>query len=163
MNPITVRPAGILDCRGMAELLNDVIKIGGTTAYVTPFSTELMREKVKEPSSVWHVAETDEGEIVGFQWFVRHPDIDEEGVSIATFAKVGATGLGIGSKLFEVTRRAARDLGYRYLHAVIRADNESGLTYYQSRGFEDVQRLRNQTLEDGTIVDKIWKRYDLER
>lgn len=162
MKNITVRRAGTLDCRGMADLLNEVIKIGGTTAYVTPFSTEMMKDKVKEPSSVWHVAETDEGEIVGFQWFVRHPDIAEDGVSIATFAKVGATGLGIGSKLFEVTRKTAIDLGYRYLHAVIRADNESGLTYYQSRGFEDIQRIPNQTLDDGMVVDKIWKRYDLE-
>lgn len=163
MRNVTVRPAGALDCRGMADLLNEVIQIGGTTAYVTPFSTKDMKEKIEEPNSIWHVAETDDGEIVGFQWFVRHPDVGEDGVSIATFAKVGATGLGIGSKLFDVTRKAAIELGYRYLHAVIRADNESGLTYYQSRGFEDFQRIPNQKLDDGTVVDKIWKRYDLTR
>ncbi|SHH01000.1 GNAT family N-acetyltransferase [Cognatishimia maritima] len=161
MKNITVRPAGALDCRGMADLLNDVIKIGGTTAYVTPFSTEMMKAKVKEPGTVWHVAETDAGEIVGFQWLERNPDLDKNSMSIATFTKVGATGLGIGSKLFDVTRKAAIDLGYTYIHAIIRADNDSGLTYYQSRGFEDVQRLRSQKLDDGTIVDKIVKRYRL--
>lgn len=161
MNSITVRPAGVLDCRGMADLLNEVITIGGTTAYVTPFSTEMMKSKVKEPGSVWHVAETNAGEIVGFQWLERHPDLGDNSTSIATFTKVGATGLGIGSKLFDLTRKAAIDLGYTYIHATIRTDNESGLTYYQSRGFEDVQRLHNQQLDDGTIVDKIVKRYRL--
>lgn len=163
MTEITIRRAGCLDYREMAELLNAIIQIGGTTAYVTPFSTEMMQHKVEEPDAVWHVAEASTGEILGFQWFVRDTDVGDDGVSIATFVKVGVTGFGIGSKLFDVTRKAAMDLSYRYIHAIIRSDNESGLTYYQSRGFEDFGRLPNQKLEDGMVVDKIWKRYDLRR
>jgi L-amino acid N-acyltransferase YncA len=163
MTKITVRPAGRLDSRQMAELLNEIIQVGGTTAYVTPFSSEMMQNKIEEAGSIWHVAEDEAGEILGFQWFVQDLSLSEDGVSIATFVKIGVTGLGIGSKLFVTTRQAAIRLGYQFIHAIIRADNESGLTYYQSRGFENYQRFKDQKLDDGTIVDKIWKRYDLRK
>ncbi|MEL7258347.1 MAG: GNAT family N-acetyltransferase, partial [Pseudomonadota bacterium] len=90
-----------------------------------------------------------------------HENLPDDAADIATFVKLGQTGLGIGSKLFERTKSEARRLGYAWLNATIRADNESGLTYYQSRGFEDYKRIRNTQLADGTIVDRICKRYKL--
>jgi ribosomal protein S18 acetylase RimI-like enzyme len=99
---------------------------------------------------------------VGFQWIAPNDGLPPEAVDIATFAKPGRQGLGIGSRLFDATRAAAKALGYRWINANIRAENESGLTYYQSRGFEDYGRIRGYRMADGTVVDKILKRYDLD-
>lgn len=159
---IDVRRAAPLDARDMAELLSEIVAIGGTTALtdaVTP--QDMLGWMERDPCSIWHVAERADGAIVGFQWIDPHPDHGAKVGQIATFAKAGQTGLGIGSKLFEATKQAARASGYAWINAEIRADNESGLIYYQSRGFEDWGRINGYVLGDGQVVDKILKRYDL--
>lgn len=161
---ITVRPAHDLDARDMAAILSEVIAIGGTTAITGRIGPEDIRDwmgRVPE-ASAWHVAETGTGEIVGFQWIAPGADyLPPEAAEIATFAKPGRQGLGIGSKLFEATKRAALALGYAWINANIRADNGGGLIYYQSRGFEDYGRITGYRMKDGQVVDKILKRYDL--
>jgi ribosomal protein S18 acetylase RimI-like enzyme len=84
-----------------------------------------------------------------------------EAAEIATFVQVGQTGLGIGSKLFTATAAAAKSIGYKWINANIRADNEGGLMYYQSRGFVDYRKIEGYRLDSGDVVDKILKRYDL--
>ncbi|SHH59389.1 GNAT family N-acetyltransferase [Marivita hallyeonensis] len=160
---IAVRRAGILDAREMAELLNAIIRKGGTTAFVTEIDRDtILGWFAKVPNrSVWHVAEDADGVILGFQSIEPHPDLPPDACDIATFVKLGQTGLGIGSKLFEASQQAAIGLGYAWINATIRADNTGGLTYYQSRGFEDYARHRDVPLGNGQIVDRISKRYDL--
>ena len=148
---IHVRRAGALDTRALADLLNAIIAKGGTTAMVTPVTPRELQGWMTAPDSAWHLAEDERGEIKGFQYIEPHPDLPEGGVDVATFVRLGETGFGIGSALFEQTKTAA----------IIRADNLGGLTYYQSRGFEDFRRLPSCTLADGTRVDKIWKRFEL--
>lgn len=158
-----IRPAHDLDAGEMAALLNEIIAIGGTTALTGETSREDILGWMSGPrtEAAWHVAETEEGEILGFQYIRPNADLPPEAVNIATFAKPGRQGLGIDSKLFEATRKAARDLGYAWINADIRADNESGLAYYQSRGFEDYGRIEGYQMADGRVVDKILKRLDL--
>jgi len=161
---ITVRPAHALDAREMAGILNAIIAIGGTTAMTGTIDAAYFvnRMGTAPEASAWHVAETEAGEIVGFQWIAPGgDDLPPGAAEIATFAKPGRQGLGIGSKLFEATRAAAKRLGYRWINANIRADNAGGLIYYQSRGFEDYGRIEGYRMSDGTTVDKILKRLDL--
>lgn len=159
---LTVRPAVAFDARQMADLLNEIIRVGGTTAITRELTAEDMKDRMaRSIRSAWHVAETPDGDIVGFQWIDQIDSLPPEAASIATFARVGRTGLGIGSALFRATEQAARDLGYIWINADIRADNEGGLIYYQSRGFEDYARKTGIRLDDGTVVDKVLKRYDL--
>ncbi|MGB7243199.1 MAG: GNAT family N-acetyltransferase [Sulfitobacter sp.] len=158
---IHVRRAGRLDAAAMAELLNAIILQGGTTALVNPVTGAEMAERIATPRSVWHVAEDETGTLKGFQWIEPHPDLPQQAVDIATFVRVGETGLGIGSALFSATKAAAIDMGYCLIDAVIRADNTGGLAYYQSRGFETIRHLPDMELADGTRVDKVWKRYKL--
>ncbi|MHA7867378.1 MAG: GNAT family N-acetyltransferase [Salipiger thiooxidans] len=159
---ITVRRAGPMDARPMAELLNEVIAIGGTTAITEPVTREdLLNWMEADPRSIWHVAEDATGQIMGFQWVDPHLKLGETVAQIASFARVGKTGLGIGSKLFDATKRAARTAGYAWINAEIRADNEGGLIYYQSRGFEDYGRIEGYVMANGQVVDKVLKRYDL--
>ena len=160
---ITIRRAGALDARQMAELLDAIVKKGGTTAHTKPISRDIILEWMgRDPDrSAWHVAEDDAGHILGFQFLEPHPDLPPEACDIATFVKVGQTGLGIGSKLFDASKQAARALDYAWINATIRADNAGGLTYYQSRGFETYLQERDVALANGQIVNKVSKRYDL--
>jgi L-amino acid N-acyltransferase YncA len=160
---IHIRHAGAMDARDMAELLNAIIREGGSTAITQEITRETVLDWVDQaaPNSLWHVAEDDTGAILGFQYVKPNPKLPPEACDIATFVKLGTTGLGIGSNLFETTKTAARALGYRWINATIRADNTGGLAYYQSRGFEDYARLPDQKLSNGQIVDKISKRFDL--
>lgn len=162
MSRLHIRRAGRLDTQPMAELLNEIIALGGTTAMTDPVTGALLAGwMAADPRAIWHLAEDDTGRVLGFQYVEPHAELGAHVAQIATFARVGQTGLGIGSALFEATRVAARDAGYAWINAEIRADNASGLTYYQSRGFEDHGRIEGRRLGDGTVVTKILKRYDL--
>ncbi|MGK7650962.1 N-acetyltransferase family protein [Roseovarius sp. B08] len=160
---IHVRQANPLDARQMADLLNQIIAKGGTTARTTPITADEMRSEMRlyPGQTAWILAEDDNAHVLGFQHIGPHPELPPEAADIATFVRLGQTGLGIGSHLFEATKTFARRLGYEWINATIRADNESGLTYYQSKGFEDYRRLPDTVLADGTTVDRLCKRYDL--
>ncbi|MFO6466108.1 N-acetyltransferase family protein [Jannaschia sp. KMU-145] len=136
MSGLHVRPARPFDGGAMADLLNEIIRIGGTTAIEGPVTGDELRGWLAD-AAAWHVAE-DAGEIVGFQWVEHRPDLPADAVSIATFARPGRQGLGIGTKLFEATRAAALAAGIRTIHAVIADYNDSGRAYYRSRGFERI-------------------------
>ena len=160
---INVRPAMALDTGSMARLLNGIIEKGGTTALTRPVTGADIAEwmAVDAEKSAWHVALDDDEQVVGFQWIAPHDQLPPEAVDVATFVQIGRTGLGIGSALFSATAAAAKRLGYVWINATIRADNEGGLTYYQSRGFHDWAFDADVRLENGLIVSKISKRYDV--
>ncbi len=160
---ITVRRATPLDALPLAELLNDIIAKGGTIARTRPISTGDMAQMMQTAPdrSAWHVALNRDGALRGFQYIEPSPTLPPEACEIATFVQIGRTGLGTGSALFTATARAARALGYVWISADIRADNEGGLIYYQSRGFRDYARHADVPLASGQRVDKILKRFDI--
>lgn len=160
---ITVRRANTFDAPSMADLLNAIIKKGGTTAILRPMTGDDIRKRMgfAPEQSAWSVALDDAEKVVGFQWIAPTDYLPPEACDIASFVEIGRTGLGIGSSLFDATKQAAKELGYVWINANIRADNESGLTYYQSRGFRDWKFDEGVELADGMIVDKIHKRYDI--
>lgn len=158
-----VRAAMALDAASMARLLNAIIEEGGTTALTRSVTGQDITDWMSEDAerSSWHVALDEAEQVVGFQWIAPDAKLPPEAASIATFVKIGQTGLGIGSALFKATERAAKDLGYVWIDATIRADNTGGLTYYQSRGFRDYAFEEGVTLESGIVVDRLSKRFDL--
>lgn len=160
---ITVRPAIMLDTKSMAALLNAIIEAGGTTALTRPVTGDDLAEWMAYAPgrSAWHVALNEAQQVVGFQWVEPAKYLPPEAAEIATFVQIGQTGLGIGSKLFDATKSAAKALGYAWINANIRADNEGGLIYYQSRGFEDYSMIEAYKMDDGQIVNKVLKRYTL--
>lgn len=159
-----IRPPTDFDVSGMAQLLNEIIQIGGTTAYTSEISANFLKEKIAKNRalSAWHIATNEREDCLGFQWIAPQAYLPAEACDIATFVKAGQTGLGIGSRLFDATRQAADRLGYEWINANIRADNDSGLAYYQSRGFRVYDHQTGVKLENGNTVDKILKRYDLK-
>ncbi|GAA6209682.1 hypothetical protein NBRC116601_29750 [Cognatishimia sp. WU-CL00825] len=162
MTQTLIRQAGSMDCRAISDLLNEVIEVGGTTAYTNAVTAQYVHAKMQsEKRNAWHLAENETGDILGFQWIAQADYLPTDAAEIATFARIGKTGLGIGSKLFEATKAAAISLGYTWINANIRSDNSGGLIYYQSRGFEDYGTQKGIKLADGSIVDKVLKRFNL--
>lgn len=159
---IFTRPAQRFDAAAMAALLNPIIEKGDTTAMTQTVDAAYVRAWMdRAPArSAWTVAES-EGDIVGFQLIAPWDRIPPEACDIGTYVAEGKAGMGIGSALFEATKTAARTLGYSWINAHIRADNHSGLPYYQSRGFRDWKYVEGVQLDNGQVVDKIWKRFDL--
>lgn len=160
--PLIIRPATPFDTAPMARLLNEIIAAGGTTAMTKRVSSDDLADwmQTDRDSAVWHVAEQ-HGEVLGFQFAGPQADLPPEACDIASFVQTGNTGLGIGSALFRATVVAVDRIGYDWINANIRADNDSGLTYYQSRGFRRYGMRRGVELRDGLVVDKVLMRYDL--
>jgi L-amino acid N-acyltransferase YncA len=157
---IIIRRGSLADSRDACSLLNEIIQIGGATALNEPLSEEVFSGWVNAADSVWHVAEKEDGALLGFQWIGPWDGLNADTVEIGTFVRAGQTGQGIGSRLFEATKSMARYMGKNWINAEIRADNEGGLIYYQSIGFRGNTK-RMGKLTDGTSVEKIIKLYDL--
>lgn len=150
----------------MAELINVIIAIGGTTAYEEAFdATSMDAAYISLPQLVSCFVAVAEGELVGFQGLMRSFDPDDplpDGWgTIGTFARVGLTQRGVGSALFAHTLAAARDAGIAVIDATIRADNTGGLAFYARQGFVDYDRLVGVPLKDGRPVDRVRKRFDV--
>lgn len=164
--PLTVRPAAPSDAAQMAELINTIIAVGGTTAYEDPFDAAHMDAAyISLPQLVSCFVAESGGDIVGFQGLMRSFDpedpLPDGWATIGTFARVGLTQRGVGGALFAATLDAARAAGIAVIDATIRADNTGGLAFYSRQGFVDYDRLVGMPLKDGTPVDRIRKRYDI--
>ncbi len=150
----------------MAELINTIIAIGGTTAYEEPFDAASMDAAyISLPELVSCFAAEADGTLVGFQGLMRSFDPDDplpDGwATIGTFARVGLTQRGVGGALFTQTLAAAREAGISVIDATIRADNTGGLAFYARQGFVDYDRLVGVPLKNGAPVDRVRKRLDV--
>ena len=156
-----IRPAIAQDADELCELINEIIAIGGTTAHQKPFDANRFRTHhlVGEEIICCFVAQADDGSLLGFQCLKRHHKLPDDWGDISTFAKVGNTARGVGSALFEATSQFAREKGFTTINATIRADNSGGLRFYSKIGFVDYKVDKDIPLSDGTLVDKIAKKY----
>jgi GNAT superfamily N-acetyltransferase len=163
MAAFAVRPTVRADAEALADLLNEIITAGGTTAYQVPFTPEGFAEAHIDGSAVLTsvVAHDGDGVPMGFQILLRDERLPEGWGDIGTFARRGMTTRGIGSALFAATRAAAKRLGLVGINATIRADNVGGLTFYGKQGFVDHSVASAVPLNDGTPVDRISKRFAL--
>ena len=160
---VTIRLAQPADADEIATILNEIIAIGGTTAFEDPLGIEDVRaEFVTRPTLICsHVALDTHDQIAGVQFLNHNADYGPYIGDIATFARQSPRTPGVGTALFEATRAAAEDAGLAALNAKIRADNTSGLAYYTKMGFIDHHVERSVPLKDGTPVDRILKRLPL--
>lgn len=163
---LNIRQATRADAAAMAELINAIIAIGGTTAYEVAFDAASMDAAyISLPQLVSCLVAEDGGVIVGFQGLMRSFDPDDPlpdaWTTIGTFARIGLTQRGVGRALFAATLNAARGERIAVIDATIRADNTGGLAFYSRQGFVDYDRLLAVPLKDGTPVDRIRKRYDI--
>ena len=160
-----IRPALPTDAAEMCALLNDIIAIGGSTAHLTPFDTDRMQQHYIAPDDLicCHVAELDD-QVIGFQWLGWPDDtldLPNGWAIIASFVATDAAGKGVGRRLFAAPVTEAESAGVKTIDATIRTDNWSGLKYYSSIGFTDYNQLSEVALSDGTLVNKVQKRFEI--
>lgn len=159
-NTPLVRPATRADAPALCDLLNAIIAAGGTTALETPFDPDgFAASFVSAPGQIsCLVAVGADGGPLGFQHLKHHPKLPDNIGNIATFARIGAQGMGVGRALFAETRQRAQAAGLTAINATIRADNTGGLAYYTRMGFQPHTVQPGVPLADGTAVDRVSKR-----
>ena len=162
---IAVRPMMSEDVAASCRILNEIIEIGGSTAFEIPFSEALFAQSylMGADKICCHVALDDQGEVAGFQWVGSHDSLPEDCGDIATFTRRAPVLKGAGRALFAETRAYAAGVGLNAISATIRADNGMGLSYYDKMGFQDYSVAYGVPLRDGTPVDRITKRFELRK
>ena len=163
VEPLTIRPAVDDDTEGMRTLLNEIIRVGGTTAITNELSPDEMREWFISGEAVvsCFVAIDFDGAIVGFQSLSTYDSLPTGWVDIATFASRSRHKSGVGSALFARTREAASKLGFSVINATIRVGNEGGLAYYIRMGFETYLVEEGDPQAQGRVFNRVHKRFDL--
>lgn len=159
-----IRTATVSDAAEMTEILNEIIRIGGTTAMqdeVTVEGTTAFIEQLKTTGCIHVACDDATGDMLGHQSLEPYSGRPKSLGTIATFGKVGGTQRGVGTALFAATRTVAPALGFTEIDATIRADNAGGLAYYSKMGFVDHSVAKGVPLKDGTPVDRISKRLKL--
>jgi len=184
----TIRPATREDAAALRQMLDAIVRRGGTTAIErTPGVVELadwfidgegcLACFVAESAGGSDLLPTADGDpadgsttsgappaggvSLGFQAIGTHDTLPSGCADIATYVRIGLHGHGIGTALFEHTLNRARELGLDALNATIRADNADGLAYYSGLGFAEHATARDMPLTDGTPVDRVSKRFPL--
>ena len=159
----STRPVQPTDADELTTLLNEIIEIGGSTAYQKPLTEKEFAAKfISAANNVsCFVAESSDDRVIGFQWLTRNENLPESWGDIATFAKANSGVRGIGSALFKDTQTAAQNAGLDTINATIRGDNVSGLGYYSKMGFVDYNVIKDVPLSDGTLVDRVQKKHSL--
>lgn len=152
------------DAEELTLLLNEIIARGGTTALEEPFTASHLAATMLTGTNViccFVGVERATGRLAGFQSLQRYHDLSDGIGDIATFTRIGLIQRGLGSALFTATCAAARHRRIKAINATIRADNIGGMAFYGRMGFVDYDMQRALPLKDGTLVDRIGKRYVL--
>lgn len=159
---LAIRPAVAVDAEAMGVLLNEIIRIGGTTAITSELSADEIREWFISGAAVvsCFVAIDAGGEILGFQSLSRYGDLQEGWGDIATFASRSRQKSGVGGALFAHTRAAAAQYGFTTINASIRVDNTGGLAYYGKMGFVTYRVEDGDPRLQGRTFNRVHKRYD---
>lgn len=160
---IKVRLASEDNAEELCVLLNEIIEIGGTTAMEESLSVDQFKHYFLTGNHCicCHVSEGEDSSITGFQVLGRHPELPVDWADIGTFARVHPRVYGVGKALFPVSCAYLIRKGFSTINATIRADNTSGLQYYEKVGFATYKTAKAVPLKDGTLVDRFSKSYEL--
>ena len=151
-----IRKASVADAPAMADLLNQIIAIGGTTAHQHPKSSaEIEQNYIAGPDCITCLVALLDETLVGWQaigWWRGE-------AHIGTFVQPGKQARGVGAQMFTHTLALARQAGLHEIHASIRADNLPGLAYYARIGFIDDSFDPDFALNDGRLVGRVNRRF----
>ena len=146
------------DCSQMADLLNEIIALGGTTAHQHPMTAEEVRRYFLDgPGAESALLAWDGARLIGWQSL----GLWQGEMHIGTFVRLGVQAKGVGAALFAATVVAARAKGLKEIIAHIRADNAPGLSFYARMGFTDTGADPDFALDDGTVVGRVFRRFDI--
>ena len=162
MTGFVVRDAVPGDAAGLCDILNAIVRAGGTTARLVEMTVLAFEDWYISGGHVIGCQVAAQGQVsLGFQGLARHAELPTDWCDIGTFARRENPVRGVGAALFAASTVQARALGFRVINAAIRADNVPGLAYYAKMGFLDYKVDRDVALADGRLVDRINRRFDL--
>lgn len=151
----TTRPMEQRDAEACTDIVNFIIRKGGTTAYEDEYSIADFDGHYRGKAKICNVI-VSAGRVVGFQGLF---DVGDGVLSIGSFTDQRDPVKGAGRALIDASKKAAKDMGYTSIIAKITEDNVSGLGYYSNVGFVDDYIIRkDHQRSDGTWVDRIVKR-----
>lgn len=116
------------------------------------YGPDQFNEKLDDNDVILLVAETDG--VVGFSESVRIAGRGQ-GDLLWLHVHPDHRGHGIGSDLFEHTRQRLLEEGVQYLRGRVLADNQTGASFYEQRGFEQVGREQIE-IDDDQHVEYIF-------
>lgn len=142
----------------MAEILNRIIAIGGTTAHENPKTpNEIETGYIRGPEVISCVVAVQGGRVIGWQ-STEHWKGEAH---IGTFVNPDLQAKGAGAKMFAITCQMLKAAGIAQINASIRADNLPGLRYYARMGFIDFATDPDFALQSGQVVGRVHRRYDV--
>ena len=132
-----IRASRKSDIPAMTDLLNEIIRAGGSTAMEVQLSEDELRYWFVSgpPVLISNVAIDDAGATIAFQAVLHDKNLPAGWGDIGTFVKLGSGQRGCGRGLFAATVRDAKKQAIATLNATIRSDNSGGLAFYQKLGF----------------------------
>ena len=157
---LQIRPAYPSDAPAMACLINDIIALGGTTAYRQAFDAEGIVNTFIAPNlGISCVVAVQGQDLVGFQtleWcdpdWPGEDHLPNDWSIIASFVSLNVHRGGIGKAMFSRTLAIAKEAGVTAIDATIRKENTLGQAYYGGIGFEDY-RSSNETVSKCVRLD----------
>lgn len=154
----TTRAMQAQDVPACVAIINHTIALGGSTAHEDPLDIAGFTDHYFYEPEVTNVVLLND-RIVGFQAaFAVEPHV----FSIGSFTDQQTPARGAGTALFAKTQDDCRKLGGTSIIAKITEDNAGGLSYYSKMGFQpDYVKPNDHTRPDGTVVDRLVKRFNL--
>ena len=163
MQEIIVRSAQECDLPALCDILNEIITIGGSTAYEGVFDPQTFDAAfVSGELCVECLVALVNGIPMGFQAVAHYPSLPGDWLDIGTFARVSGKVKGVGTSLFSHMAALLAGRGISYINASIRSDNHQGLAFYSKMGFEDYALDKAIAVAKGLPIDRISKKYRLK-
>lgn len=95
------------------------------------YDREDLRQQVKDP--IFYVAEK-QGKIAGYV----HASVKDDVAHLhRIYLRPETQGKGTGTELYEKAEKEMKDSGAEYIRLEVLSENEKGLNFYQSKGFEE--------------------------
>ncbi|HMF74579.1 MAG TPA: GNAT family N-acetyltransferase [Bryobacteraceae bacterium] len=159
-NEFRVRRATEADAGAIVEVLEGIVSERVYSAIERPWPVEEQRRYLVSlsPREAFHVAETDEGTVVGYQSLDLYSPILHSMAHVAqlgTFLRPDARRRGVGQTLFQASVRFARVHGFSKIVIQVRASNAGAQAFYGRLGFRECGRLSRQVRVDQYEDDEI--------
>lgn len=158
---INIRPAVPEDCFRIRPLQQEIAGLHhkGRPDLVKDearfFTEETFLERLEDPNHTVLIAETAEGEVVGyvFGWVIsvrNHPtyvDFDSFYIDDICILKAYQRN-GIGQKIFDICKAKAKELGCKNLELGVWSFNQGAIAFYENCGMKERTRRMEFDLEE---------------
>jgi L-amino acid N-acyltransferase YncA len=163
----SIRKATQSDAGAILAILEEIAAAGVYTAISRPWTADQQRRYLASlsPREAVHMAETQQGEIIGYQtldlWAPTLESMAHVG-QVGTFIRPDWRRQGVGESLFRCTVDFAREYDFQKFVIQVRASNSGALRFYQRMGFRQCGRLSRQVKIGDQEDDEVIMEYFLD-